>query len=44
MTDNLITWNLPNFITIGLMALLFGAVIGAAVAGGAHLFGGKTDA
>lgn len=39
MTDNLITWNLPNFITVGLMALLFGALLGATAAGIGKLSG-----
>lgn len=39
MTDNLITWNIPNFFTIGLMASAFCAVVGLLFAVGGNLTG-----
>lgn len=48
MTDNLLTWNLPNFFTVGLMALVFGAVLGLICAVGGNITGiqfpGSNDA
>jgi hypothetical protein len=33
MNENILTWNLPNFLTIGIMALLFAAVAGLVITG-----------